>query len=60
MITKSPKPLKTSSETRISAMERAHRIVIVGFPRKMMQSTLRSAAGLFLRAGVPQGRPQPV
>eukprot|EP00959_Pyramimonas_sp_CCMP1952_P233239 4873917-Pyramimonas_sp.AAC.2 len=41
-------------------MERAHRIVIVGFPRKMMQATLRTAAGLFLQAGVPQGRPQPV
>ncbi|CAK0910874.1 unnamed protein product, partial [Prorocentrum cordatum] len=59
-ITKSPTPLKPSSETRISAMERAHRIVIVGFPRKMMQATLRTAAGLFLQAGVPQGRPQPV
>ncbi|CAK0909119.1 unnamed protein product, partial [Prorocentrum cordatum] len=42
-----------------AAMERAHRVIVVGFPRKMMQASLRRAADLILASGVPQSSPRP-
>ena len=41
-------------------MERAHRVVIVGFPRKTMQTSLKRAADLFIMTGIPQDRPGPI
>ncbi|CAK0856209.1 unnamed protein product, partial [Prorocentrum cordatum] len=41
-------------------MERAHRVVIVGFPRKMMKTSLVRAAELFIRTATPTGETPPV
>ena len=47
------------SDAKQSNLERAHRVIIVGFPRKMMQASLKRAADMVIIAGSPQDRPRP-
>jgi len=47
------------SDAKQSNLERAHRVIIVGFPRKMMQASLKRAADIVIIAGSPQDRPRP-
>jgi len=50
---------RPSAGSRHEPMERAHRAIIVGFPRKMTQGCLQRAAELFVEAAVPQERVHP-
>ena len=56
---RSSNPVRAAPEARQEVLERAHRVIIVGFPRKMMQTSLRRAADLVLSTGIPQGRERP-
>lgn len=47
-------------EAKHAVLERAHRVIIVGFPRKMMQASLKRAADMVIIAGSPQDRPRPI